>query len=90
MSSEQPNGEYQDLSVSRRLGVAPRDRADCSDASNCPDVFELANGDFAVNGQDVSFELELPADAGRSETERTVVIPRDVLLAAFRDLSGSI
>jgi hypothetical protein len=90
MSMEQNNGEPAGLAVRRRLGTAPSEREACSYGGDCPDVFELANGDFAIIGQDVSLELDLPADAGRSEAERTVVLPRNVLLAALRDLSGSI
>jgi len=63
---------------------------DCSEGSNCPDLFELECGDFAIIGTDVSGRLEIPADAGCSDTERVVMIPREVLLSALRDLSGSI
>lgn len=90
MASEHANVEVVELSVRRRLGVAPRERDSCTQSGNCPDVFELANGDFAVIGRDVSLELDLPEDAGRSEAERTVVVPREVLMAALRDLSGSL
>jgi hypothetical protein len=53
-------------------------------------VLELTNGDFAVIGADVSGSLDLPAYAGRSETEGIVVVPRAVMLAAVRDLSGGV
>lgn len=87
MSMEHDNGG---LTVLRRLGTAPQAREECSYGGDCPDVFELANGDFAIIGEDVSLALELPADAGRSATERTVVVPREVLLAALRDLSSDV
>lgn len=58
--------------------------------NDCPDVFELSSGDYAVIGLDVSESIALPADAGRSATERVVMVPRDVLLAAFRDLSRDV
>jgi hypothetical protein len=89
MTSELANGESVGMTVRRRLGVAPHERDSCTQSGNCPDVFELESGDFAIIGRDVSLELDLPADAGRSEFERTVVVPREVLLAAVRDLSGS-
>ena len=73
--------------IRRRLGTAPRDREACGQSGDCPDVFELESGDFAIIGQDVSGKLVLPADAGRSEDERIVLVPREVLLAALRDLS---
>ncbi|MFL6116061.1 MAG: hypothetical protein ACJ786_32615 [Catenulispora sp.] len=53
-------------------------------------MFELNTGDFALIGEDAGERLELPADSGRSETERIVIVPRDVLLAAARDLLGSV
>jgi hypothetical protein len=54
----------------------------------CPDIFELDNGDFAVIGTDRTAELKelLPADAGVAPYERIVVITRDTLLAASKDL----
>jgi hypothetical protein len=79
-----------ELRVARRLGSAPSERMDCSEGSNCPDLFELESGDFAIIGTDVGTRLQIPADAGCSDTERVVMIPREVLLSAIRDLSGSI
>lgn len=90
MTNEYANGEAAEMAVRRRLGVAPQERGTCTSSGNCPDVFELANGDFAIIGEDVSHKLDLPADAGRSQVERTVVVPREVLLAAFQDLSRGI
>jgi len=51
---------------------------------NCPDLFELECGDFAVIGFDVTDEVRshLPADAGCGAGERIVRIPRGVLVAA--------
>jgi hypothetical protein len=51
-------------------------------------VFELSNGDFAVIGTDMTPELEgkLPADAARADYERIVVVSRETLLAAKRDI----
>lgn len=90
MSNAMSGADLPVLRVNRRLGLAPAERADCTSSGNCPDVFELATGDFAIIGTDVSLELDLPADAGRSETERIVVVPRGVMLAAVRDLSSSL
>jgi hypothetical protein len=54
----------------------------------CPDIFELDNGSFAVIGTDRTAELTelLPADAAVAPYERIVVINRDTLLAASKDL----
>ena len=81
-------GERTGFFITRRLGIAPVRRDSCTNATSCPDVFELASGDFAVIGEDVSAGLALPADAGRSMTERTVLVPREVFLAAVRDLAA--
>lgn len=86
MTSEYASTENAGLTIGRRLGLAPSQRADCSNSGNCPDLFELENGDYAVIGRDVSFALDLPADAGRSDSERVVMVPRAVMLAAARDL----
>lgn len=90
MSSEAVNGDGVELRVARRLGVAPSERGGCTEASNCPDLFELACGNFAVIGMDVSAQLPLPEDAGCSPAETVVMVPRAVLLDALRALSGSI
>lgn len=90
MTNGQKSSGPTGLTVLRRFGTAPAERAECSYGGDCPDVFELSNGDFAVIGHDVSLDLELPSGAGRSESERTVLVPREVLLAALRELSGSV
>ena len=73
--------------IVRRLGDPPSRRGSNS-GSTCPDLFELADGDFAVIGTDRTEELDrlLPADASRADHERIVVIPRDTLLRAKRDI----
>lgn len=71
----------------RRLGLSPRERGSLNNGT-CPDVFELSNGDFAVIGTDMTDELvgRLPADAARADYERIVVVSRETLLAAKRDI----
>jgi hypothetical protein len=75
----------------RRLGTPPsqRDNA-CAACNNCPDLFVLPDGDFAVIGADATGELAglLPADAGCGPGERIVRIPRAVLLAARADIAS--
>jgi hypothetical protein len=74
----------------RRLGASPRERGSLNNAT-CPDIFELSSGDFAVIGTDATEKLEplLPADAGRADYERIVVVSRETLLAARRDIPES-
>ena len=75
--------------VLRRLGTPPSQRQGaCVACDNCPDLFELADGDFAVIGLDVTDSVAgfLPADAGCGAGERIVRIPRSVLVAAKADI----
>jgi hypothetical protein len=54
----------------------------------CPDILELDDGRFAIIGTDMTDQLEsvLPADAGRADYERIVVITRETLLRAKADI----
>ncbi|MFG2037814.1 hypothetical protein [Dactylosporangium sp. NPDC048998] len=71
----------------RRLGSTPRERGS-HDELSCPDIFELPDGRFAVIGTEMTSELRglLPPDAGVASYERIVVISRDTLLHAKRDI----
>ncbi|WP_371668699.1 hypothetical protein OG985_14135 [Streptomyces sp. NBC_00289] len=73
--------------IIRRLGASPRDRGSAGGA-NCPDIFELSDGRFAVIGTDVtdSLDAELPQDASRGDYERIVVITRETLVRAKADI----
>jgi hypothetical protein len=78
--------------ILRRLGTAPSQREGaCVACNNCPDLFELGDGDFAVIGLDVTDSVAglLPADAGCGAGERIVRIPRAVLVAAKADIPDS-
>lgn len=54
----------------------------------CPDILELDDGRFAIIGTDMTDQVEsvLPADAGRADYERIVVITRETLLRAKADI----
>jgi hypothetical protein len=71
----------------RRLGSTPQERGSLNNAT-CPDIFELTTGDFAIIGTDATDSLEgkLPSGAARADYERIVVITRETLLAAKRDI----
>ena len=73
--------------IRRRLGDPPRSRG-CWTGETCPDLFELSDGSFAVIGTDRTEELDalLPEDAARADYERIVVITRETLLRAKRDI----
>ncbi len=55
---------------------------------NCPDIFELADGNFAVIGTDDTkgLDAQLPADAPLSEDYRIVVVTRETLMHAKVDI----
>ncbi|MCZ4602501.1 hypothetical protein O3S80_01655 [Streptomyces sp. Lzd4kr] len=73
--------------VTRRLGVPPSQRGSRT-GETCPDLFELSDGNFAVIGTEATALLDgfLPADAIRADYERIVVITRDTLIRAKRDI----
>jgi hypothetical protein len=76
--------------IVRRLGRTPKQRGSL-DAMTCPDIFELADGRFAVIGTDMTERLSplLPEDAGCASYERIVVITRETLLHAKADIPAA-
>ncbi|MEV8429026.1 hypothetical protein [Streptomyces chartreusis] len=54
----------------------------------CPDIFELSDGNFAVMGTEATQDLDalLPPGVTRADGERIVVITRETLLRAKRDI----
>ncbi|MGI5456996.1 hypothetical protein ACQEWB_28295 [Streptomyces sp. CA-249302] len=79
--------EFSAVRITRRLGDPPRKRGSYS-GETCPDLFELTDGNFAVIGTDATADLDplLPPDAGRADYERIVVITRDTLIRAKKDI----
>ena len=89
VSSSSPSGHPLPASpVLRRIGSTPQARGSATNCS-CPDIFELSDGNFAVVGTDRTGEMAggLPPDAGVAPYESVVVITRETLLAAVKDLS---
>ncbi|WP_327661147.1 MULTISPECIES: hypothetical protein [unclassified Streptomyces] len=78
------------MKIVRRIGVPPRDRGSASGA-NCPDLFELSDGNFAVIGTEATADLkdELPSDAGVADYERIVIVSRETLVRAKGDIPDS-
>jgi len=76
----------------RRLGPDPHAngaRTECLEG--CPDVWELADGDFAIIGKDMTaFADKLPATASCGPDERMVRVPRRILIAAKRDIPETV
>jgi hypothetical protein len=77
----------------RRLGPDPHENgAQTIALRNCPDIFELENGCFAVIGIDITERAisKLPPTAGCGPDERIVLIPRNLLVNAKRDIPDTV
>lgn len=73
----------------KRIGFSPvENKLTRSSSQGCPDIWELENGMFAIIGEDKTQELLpfLPSDASCAKEERIVVIDRQVLINAKRDI----
>ena len=69
----------------RRIGQDPHaNGAQTAACRGCPDLWELANGDFAVIGIDITNAAidKLPPTAGCGPDERIVRLPRNLLVNA--------
>lgn len=82
-----------DVEFKRRLGPDPHANGMQTEALyNCPDLFELESGDFAVIGIDVTEQArkKLPPSASCGPDERIVWIPRRTLVRAKRDIPADV
>lgn len=72
----------------RRLGKTAAELGDSRTTNDCPDIWELDNGDIAIVGRDVTsaFADRLPGDVRIAADERLVVIPGNMLSAAKSDI----
>ena len=75
------------IEIRRRLGPGP-DPQSCQWTYGCPDIFELADGDFAMIGSDITETAigKLPPTAGCAPDERIIRIPRKLLVRAKGDI----
>ena len=70
----------------RRLGTGATVKQ-CQSTFACPGIWELADGDFAVIGADLTaLAGDLPPGSGCASTERIVRVPRELLIRARRDI----
>jgi hypothetical protein len=78
-------------SLARRLGASPKALGVTSDRDDCPDVWELDNGDIAVIGRDLTahYAPALPPGVIIGPEERLVVIPRITAVSAMRDMPNA-
>lgn len=78
-----PSAEF-----SRRWGKSSHELGNTSGDGSCPDIWELANGDVAVIGQDLTeaYLDRLPHGVSVDPGERLIIIPRSTILAAKVDI----
>jgi hypothetical protein len=77
----------------RRIGPDPHANGRQTVAlNNCPDIFELKSGDFAIIGIDITdtAKSKLPPTAGCGPDERIVFIPRNLLVEARSDIPKTV
>ncbi|MEO3849272.1 hypothetical protein ABGB09_16790 [Streptomyces sp. B8F3] len=79
-----------DLSAlfAKRLGKSPQELGHSQDEDDCPDIWQLSNGDIAVIGRDLTshYRSRLPDGVRLAADERLVVIPGNMLSAAKADI----
>lgn len=73
---------------SRRLGKTAAELGNSRTTNDCPDIWELDDGDIAIVGRDMTavFADRLPFDVRIGVDERLVVIPGNMLRAAKPDI----
>ena len=73
----------------RRLGKPARELGNSDNKNECPDIWELDNGDIAVIGRDLTavYSPRLPEGVTVAPDERLVVIPGNMLSAAKADIA---
>lgn len=71
-----------------RIGRSPQELGVSSQDASCPEILELANGDYAVIGRDLTdhYAAHLPAGVSLGPGERLLVIPGPTLRAAKPDI----
>ena len=77
------------LTFLKRIGPDPHaNGAKSAACRGCPDIWQLADGDFAVIGIDITDAAapKLPPTAGCGPDERIVRLPRNLLVNAKRDI----
>ncbi|MBB4933185.1 hypothetical protein F4561_004005 [Lipingzhangella halophila] len=72
----------------RRIGQSPATLGVTKAGPECPDIWEMANGDVVVIGRDVTeaYRGRLPSGVSISPDERLVMIPRVTMTAAKREI----
>jgi hypothetical protein len=71
-----------------RLGNSAKELAASDGRDECPDIWQLDNGDIAIIGRDLTenYRSHLPEGVSLGADERLVVIPGVMLSAAKADI----
>jgi hypothetical protein len=72
----------------RRFGKSAAELGNSDGEEDCPDIWQLDNGDIAVIGRDLTsaYASRLPEGVVVGADERLVVIPGNMLRAAKADI----
>ncbi|MFI1331114.1 hypothetical protein ACH4U7_13420 [Streptomyces sp. NPDC020845] len=72
----------------RRLGKSAEELGNSTGREQCPDIWQLSNGDIAVVGRDLTahYGSRLPEGVAVGADERIFVIPGNMLSAAKPDI----
>jgi hypothetical protein len=72
----------------RRLGRSAKELGNSDKNDECPDIWQLDNGDIAVIGRDLTahYDGHLPEGVTLRADERLVVIPGNMLSAAKAEI----
>ncbi|MEV0039173.1 hypothetical protein ACFRR7_33880 [Streptomyces sp. NPDC056909] len=75
----------------RRLGKSPKELGNSNGKDECPDIWQLDNGDIAVIGRDLTshYVARLPEGVALAADERLVIIPGNTLSAAKADIADA-
>ncbi|MFE1962332.1 hypothetical protein [Streptomyces sp. NPDC059479] len=75
----------------RRLGKSAEELGNSDGKDDCPDIWQLDNGDIAVIGRDLTshYGPRLPEGVTLAADERLVVIPGNMLSAAKSDIADA-
>ncbi|MCQ8831710.1 hypothetical protein [Streptomyces malaysiensis] len=75
----------------RRLGKSAEELGNSDGNDECPDIWQLDNGDVAVIGRDLTgvYGARLPQGVHLAPDERLVVIPGNMLSAAKKDIADA-
>ncbi len=75
----------------RRLGKTAQELGDSRETPDCPDIWQLSNGDVAVVGRDATsaYASRVPVDMSIGDDERLVVLPGNMFRAAAQDIADA-